>query len=165
MDNFLLIDFKDFKTTQICEFVMERLHSKVQEKVSYINNKILSNSINKEVYSSEFHSYYIDLADQIIRLINLEKHILFDYMRANGTSAAPCAIPQNSVLLIRQFQYEIKHTLLYVRVLFQELEKNASYQTITSIIEMELLNLEMIIMQWFQIVHKNILCRYNGQLN
>ncbi len=165
MDNLLFIDFNDYKPTQICEFVNERLHAKVQDKLSYINKKILSNSLKKQVYNSEFHTYYIDLTEQIARLINLEKHILFKYVQSNELQTIHTLIPQNSIQLIRQFQYKIKHTLLYVRVSFQELEKNASYNTITSIIEIELLNLEALIIQWFQIVNKNILNRDRSKLN
>lgn len=165
MDNLLFIDFNDYTPAQICEFVNERLHDKVKEKISYINQKILSNSIKKEVYNSEFHTYYIDLTEKLERLINLEKHILFKYVQSSELKDIHTLIPFNSIQHIQQFQYNIKHTLLYVRVSFQELEKNASYSTITSIIEIELLNLETLIIQWFQIVNKNILIREKGRLN
>ena len=163
MDNFLLIDFTDFRLSEVCGFVMEQLHSKVQDKIVYLNNIILSNSLKKKVYNAAFHISYLDLVDKIQRLLKMEKHVLFGYVQANEQNVPLLSVPASSRQIIRQFQYDIKHNLLNTRVLFQELEKVAGFQTVTSIIEMELHNLETVIIQWFHIVNKNILGR--NQLN
>lgn len=157
MENFLLIDFKDFKATQVCEFVVEKLHSKVRDKIQYLNTFILSNSLQKNVYNSEFHRSYLELVDTTHQLIKLEKHILFEFVNTKEAAQDNIVIPSESVKHIRQLQYDIKHLLLFTRVLFQELEREASYQTVTSIIEMELLNLETALIQWFHIVNRNVL--------
>jgi|GEM_PF-1243539 len=159
MDNFMLIDFADFRLTEVCGFVVEQLHSRIQDRIVYLNNIILSNSLEKKIYHSSFHLSYLELVDKVQRLLKLEKHVLFEYVQANEPLLPQLAVPANSGLLIRQFQYDIKHTLLHTRVLFQELEKDADVRTMTSIIEMELHNLETLIIQWFHIVNKDILGR------
>lgn len=163
MDNFLLIDFTDFRLTEVCGFVMEQLHSRIHDRIIYLNNIILSNSLKKKVYHSAFHLSYLDLVDKIQRLLKMEKHVLFEYVQASEQLLPQVSVPDNSRRLIRQFQYDIKRTLLNTRVLFQELEKDAGFRTMTSIIDMELHNLETNIIQWFHIVNKNILG--SNQLN
>lgn len=157
MDNFLLIDFNDFSPPQICSFVVERVHSKIQEKLLYLNNVILSNSIQKMVYATTFHTVYVALVDKINQLIQLEQKVLFSLVVQQSESNIPIQVPTKSKGLIKQFQHDIKSALLRCRTLFQDLEQDASYHTLTSIIELELLNVEHLITQWFYVVNKNIL--------
>lgn len=157
MENLLLIDFNDFNSTQVCEFVVERVHTKIKDRIIYLNNIILSDSLKKNVYNTAFHSSYVALVDMVNRLIQLEHLVLFDFINAQMENANGIAIPPKSKALIRQFQSDAKSTLLQVRSLFHALEQDASQHTITSIIEMELLHLETNITQWFHIVNRNIL--------
>ncbi len=157
MDNILLIDFNDFKPTQICEFVVDRVHAKIKERLLYLNNIILSNSLKKDIFNTEFHATYVNLVDNVNRLIQLEQLVLFDFIDARLDVDNGIIVPEKSKVLIRHFQNELKTVLLQSRSLFHALEQHASEHTITSIIEMELLQLETDITQWFHIVNRNIL--------
>jgi hypothetical protein len=157
MNNFIYIDFRDYSPSQICSFVTEQIHAKIEEKLLYLNNLNLSNALQHIDQSAIFNTHYVQLVDKIHQLIQLEQKILFGYINQQTSTTKELTIPSKSKKLILQFQYDIKSSLLRCRTLFQDLEYKTNHKTITSIIEFELQNLEQKIAQWFYVVNKNIL--------
>lgn len=157
MDNFFLINFEDFSPLQMCSFVTERVHKKLEEKLLYLNNVILTKSVNSSIIITNFHQCYINLVDQITRLIQLEQKILFHLIAQQTDAQLAINIPEKSISLVKQYQSNIKSSLLHCRTLYQDQTLVENYSTLGSIIEYELLNVEHQITQWFYIVNKNIL--------
>ncbi len=151
------IHFDDLSISQRCDSIVVRMYTSIQAIIKRINTQIFEDLDNLEVEHSLFGRSFIKLYDAINHLMRLEEHVLFQYIKTSEQTQQTLILRTNSVEQHKKHQYQLQELMLLVRTEYLVLLGTKSYNSIETIIDQDLFQLDFQLKQWIFWVTNSIL--------